>query len=142
MKAKTLKNGKKLVIFLFEWLLSLVSYTVVFIVLSHFFKTFYIDSEHPYFYGFLAVLVISLLNQTIKPLLVTLTIPITGLTLGLFYPCINLFILKLTDWILESHFNLEDVWIAFVIAILISVINTLVDFYLLKPIIRKVHAYE
>ena len=31
-------------------------------------------------------------KQTIKPFLVWLTIPITGLTMGLFYPFINLII--------------------------------------------------
>ena len=33
-----------------------------------------------------------ILNKTIKPLLFYLTIPITGITLGLFYPFINLII--------------------------------------------------
>ncbi len=142
MKRSVLKKGKKGLFLCFDWVLYLISYILVFLLVSSLFDSFYIDLSHPYIYGAVAVLIIVLLNKTIKPLLVTLTIPITGLTLGLFYPCINLFILKLTDWILGSHFNLENIWVAFVIAILISVMNALVDFFFLKPIIRKVHTYE
>ncbi len=135
-------KGKLQINQLFEWFLYLLSYTLVFLGVSTFFESFYIDLSHPYIYGFVAVLIIVFLNKTIKPLLITLTIPITGLTLGLFYPCINLFILKLTDWILGSHFNLENLWVAFIIAILISVMNALVDVFILKPILRKVKAHE
>ena len=142
MESNMLKKGKKGLFLFFDWFLYLVSYTLIFLLVSSFFHSFYIDLSHPYIYGVLAVIIIVILNKTIKPLLVTLTIPITGLTLGLFDACINLFILKLTDWILGSHFNLEDIWVAFFIAILISVMNTLMDYFFLKPIIRKVHTYE
>ena len=37
----------------------------------------------------IAVLIIFILNRTIKPLLVFLTLPLTAITLGLFYPLIN-----------------------------------------------------
>lgn len=122
-----------------EWLLYLVGYTLVFLGVSALFKSFYIDKSFYGLYGLLAVAIISILNKTIKPVLVTLTIPITGLTLGLFYPCINLFILKLTDWILGSHFNLENIWIAFFIAILLSIMNVLMEGLIIKPILKKVH---
>lgn len=136
------EKGKLRINRLFEWALYLFSYTLVFLIVSNLFRSFYIDLSHPYIYGFLAVLIIVFLNKTIKPLLVTLTIPITGLTLGLFYPCINVFILKLTDWILGSHFNLENIWIAFFIAILISIMNGLMEEVIIKPILRRVHTYE
>ena len=77
-----------------EWIIYLLGYTLVFILVSKMFKTIYVNEKHYYLYSTLIVFIIRLLNQTVKPLLVTLTIPITGLTLGLFYPCINLFILK------------------------------------------------
>ena len=71
-------------------------------------------------------------------MLVRLTIPVTALTLGLFYPFINLFILKLADWILGKYFNLLDFWVALAISILISVVNVLIEEFVIKPIIRKV----
>lgn len=122
---------------LLDWLLYLFFYTITLILVSLIFKSMYIDKEHFYIYSFLIVLIIYILNKTIKPILVRLTIPITGLTLGLFYPFINLFILKLTDWILGSHFDLENFWIALIISILLSSCNFLIEGLIVRPIIRK-----
>ena len=47
----------------------------------------------------LATLIISILNITIKPVLFVLTLPITTLTLGIFYPFINVIILKIAVYI-------------------------------------------
>ena len=78
-----------------RWLdvvIHLIGYTLVLITVSVIFKkTVYISNV---FYGFLAVLIIFILNRTIKPVLTWLTIPLTAMTLGLFYPLINAFILK------------------------------------------------
>jgi putative membrane protein len=87
------------------------------------------------------MLIIYVLNKTIKPVLVTLTIPITGITLGLFYPCINVFILKLVDWILGSHFEVKNLFIALLVSILLSITNFIME-ELIKHIIRKVKKYE
>lgn len=125
-----------------KWLLYMMGYTIVFIFVGSFFKTFYIDTTNHYFvYPVVAVLIIYFLNLTIKPILVKLTIPITGITLGLFYPCINLFILKLTDWILAEHFQLYDIFIALFIAILLSIMNFLMDELVIKQIIKRVKKY-
>ena len=121
-----------------EWLLYFASYYIVFFLISKVFKSFYIDPTHPVLFSILASFIIYILNQTVKPVLVRLTIPVTALTLGLFYPFINLFILKLTDWILGKYFNLLDFWVALAISILISVANVLIEEFVIKPIIRKV----
>lgn len=116
-----------------EWIIYLVGYTLVFILVSKMFKTIYVNEKHYYLYSTLIVFIIRLLNQTVKPLLVTLTIPITGLTLGLFYPCINLFILKLVDWILGKNFELKNIFIALLVAILLSIMN-----FIVEEVIRKI----
>ena len=85
--------------------------------------------------------IIYILNKTIKPILVTLTIPITGLTLGLFYPFINLFILKLVDWMLGEHFQLYNFWIALLVSILLSIINIIMD-HIIKHLIKGVTGHE
>ena len=90
-----------------------------------------------FFWSLLTVLIIYLLNKTIKPVLITLTIPITGLTLGLFYPFINLFILKLVDWILGPHFELDNIYIALLVAIILSIMNFIME-EIIKTIIKKV----
>lgn len=133
------KTDKKLRIENFlEWLFFLIGYTIVFILVTNMFDSIYIDTRHSYIYSVLIVLIISILNKTIKPILVTLTIPITGLTLGLFYPFINLFILKLVDWIMGPYFQLNNIWIALFVAILLSVINFIVGEVILKPIVKGV----
>lgn len=119
-----------------DWIIYMFFYTLVFILVSSLFKSIYINPDHFYIYSFLTVLIVYILNKTIKPILVTLTIPITGLTLGLFYPFINLFILKLTDWILGNNFNLKNIWISLIISILLSTCNFLVEGLIIKPILK------
>ena len=131
------KNSERLNRFL-DWLLYMVGYTLVFILVTNMFKSIYIDINHSFIYSILIVLILYILNKTLKSVLVTLTIPITGLTLGLFYPFINLFILKLVDWILGPHFELENLKIALLVAILLSIINFIMEELVIKPIIKRV----
>lgn len=138
-----IKDKKKLRINkVFEWLLYLVGYIISFIIVTNLFDSIYIDLNHYFIYSILIVTVLSLLNKTIKPILVTLTIPITGITLGAFYLFINLFMLKLTDWIFGSHFQLENIFIAFFVAILLSIVNFLIENLIVKPIIKGVKKHE
>lgn len=122
---------------LFDWLIHMIGYIVVFIVVTSLFKSIYIDSDHLIIWSSIIVLVIYILNKTVKPILVTLTIPITGLTLGLFYPCINVFILKLVDWLLGPHFEVKNLLIALFVAILLSITNFIMQ-EIINSIIGKV----
>lgn len=124
-----------------EWFLYMIGYIIVFILIATLFDSIYIDENHFFLYATSIVLLIYTLNKTIKPLLITLTIPITGLTLGLFYPFINLFILKLTDWIFKSHFELKNIYVALLAAILISIMNFIME-ELIKKIVKRVRKYE
>jgi putative membrane protein len=126
---------------LFDWVIHMIGYILVFIGVTSFFKSIYIDSDHLIIWSSIIVLIIYILNKTVKPILVTLTIPITGLTLGLFYPFINLFILKLTDWILGKHFQLYNIWIALLVSILLSIINLIMD-GIIKHILEGVRGHE
>lgn len=130
-------NKKDKIVNIIDLLLHYFSYAIIFVLVSTFFKSFTIDDSHLYTYGLLATLIVFILNKTIKPLIVRLTIPLTGLTLGLFYPFVNVFILKLTDWILGSHFEIEGIFTVFFISILISIINILIDNIIIKPIVRR-----
>lgn len=124
---------------LFDWFLYMIGYTLVFLLVTSFFDSIYIDSKHIIIWSFIIVIVTYILNQTIKPILVTLTIPITGITLGLFYPCINLFILKLVDWLLQGHFELKNLWIALFVAILLSIVNIIMEHTITKMINKVKH---
>lgn len=131
------ENEKIRINTILEWLLYMLGYTIVFILVTSLFKSIYIDENHFFIYSTIIVFIIYILNKTVKPILFKLTIPITGLTLGLFYPCINVFILKLTDWILGKHFDLRNIYIALFVAILLSIMNFIME-ELIKNIIRKV----
>ena len=131
LNSKNIKN-------VIDWLFHFISYTIILIILSVLFKkTIYIDSEHFIIWSIIATSIIYLLNKTVKPLLFWLTLPITGLTLGLFYPFINVFILKIVEIITLGHFAIRGIFMPFIVAICISCINFLVSEILLKPIFRR-----
>ena len=77
------------------------------------------------------------LNQTIKPVLFYLTLPITGITFGLFYPLLNVLVLYITSFILGNNFIIKGILLPFIIAILISILNILMEGMIIKPIIKK-----
>ncbi len=118
-----------------EWSLYMIGYSIVLICVTTLFKnTLYIDNSYFGLWSLLATIIIYILNKTIKPLLVWLTLPITALTLGLFYPFINILILYIVSWILGPHFDIPGgIIMTFVIAVLISVMNLI-----MKDIIKKI----
>ncbi len=120
-----------------EWLIYMVGYTISFILISQLFGTFQINSKHIIFYSFIAVILIYILNKTIKPIIFKLTLPLTGITMGLFYFVINAGILKLTDIILMNKLNFTNIWSLFFIAILLAVTNVVIESFIIKPIIRS-----
>ena len=122
---------------LFDWLLHMIGYTIVFIGVTSLFKSIYIDSDHLILWSAIIVLIIYILNKTIKPIIVRLTIPITALTLGIFYPFINVIILKMVDLLLGRHFPINGIFIACIAALLISAMNMLMDKLIIKPVIGK-----
>ena len=134
------KNKLRLNKFL-DWLLYFIGYTIVFILVTTLFKSIHIDKEHFILWSTIIVFIVYLLNKTIKQVLVTLTIPITGITLGLFYPCINVFLLKLTDWILGPHFQITNLFVAIFAAVLLSITNFIME-EIIKTIINKVKTHE
>ena len=137
MRLKNKEKNKARIIGFIDWLVYLFGYTLVFIIVTSLFKSIYVDENHLILWSAIIVMLLYVLNKTVKPILVTLTIPITGLTLGLFYPCINVFILKLTDWLLGSHFEVKNLFVAFFAAILLSIMNFIME-KIIKKIIGKV----
>ena len=120
-----------------EWAIRMILYAIVLIVISLIFpNTVYIDRSSFGFWAVLAAILISFLNQTIKPIIVWLTLPLTGLTLGLFYPFINLIILKLVGLIMAGYFEVNGIFFAVIVSIIISGLNIFVDNTFFK-VIRK-----
>ena len=82
----------------------------------------------------LAALVIGLINAIIRPVLLLLTLPITVITLGLFYFVLNGLLLWLAA-AATPGFALSGFWAAFFGAIVMSIVATLL--HLLIPGKRK-----
>lgn len=72
------------------------------------------------------VIVLGLLNATVKPLLKILGFPITVLTLGLFLLVINVIIVKLADFLMSS-FDVHGFLNALLFSLALSVVNAVVD---------------
>ena len=120
-----------------DFIITVLVYDLLLILVSNITNTLVIDSSYYGLYSLLGAIIICILNKTIKPILFKLTIPITGVTMGLFYPCLNILILKITDWILLSHFETHGIITLFLTSILISVINLIIEELIIKPIIGR-----
>ena len=134
MKYKKKKKNEYRLNKVLDSILYVTGYTIVLFLVDYIFNSFDIDN---YWYFLLTVLIIYVLNKTIKPIIVRLTLPITAITFGLFYPFINFFILKFVDFLLGTHFQIYGFWSALLISIVISVMNFFVDNMIIKPIIRR-----
>ena len=121
-----------------DWFIHMVGYTLVLITVSLIFNdTVYIDNSYFGLWGLIAVIIIFVLNRTIKPILVWMTLPLTALTLGLFYPLINILILKITDFILGSHFEITGTVIVFIVSIVISIMNAIMDNLIIDNLLKR-----
>ncbi len=127
------KNESRINRFL-DSILYILGYILVLFIVDALFNSFDVDN---FWYEILVVLIIYILNKTIKPVIVRITIPITAITFGLFYPFINLFILKVVDLILGDHFNIYGFFSSLLISVCISIMNFLVEELIVKPIIRR-----
>ena len=120
-----------------DWFIHMLGYTLVLITVSLIFKkTVYIDNSYYGLWGLIAVLIIFILNRTIKPILVWLTLPLTALTLGLFYPIINVIVLKITDFILGPHFDIHGTLFLFIVSIIISIMNAIMDNVIIDNLLK------
>lgn len=76
-------------------------------------------------------LVLSLVNISIKPILQVLSLPITALTLGIFYLVVNTLLLYIAAWltngIFQVGFYIATFGSAFVAAIVISIVSALMN---------------
>ena len=78
------------------------------------------------FVAILAAVVISLLNNFIRPILIVLTLPFTLVSMGLFLLVINAVIILLASKIVPN-FGVDGFWTAMVFSLLITVLNYLLD---------------
>ncbi len=80
-------------------------------------------SVDTYVTALIVAVVLGVLNAFIRPIIVFLTLPITVVTLGLFYFVINAALVYVTDHFVPG-FSVEPLWMTLVFAIVVSVINS------------------
>ena len=80
-----------------------------------------------FWYAVILAAFLALLNVSVKPVLIFLTIPATIISLGLFLLVINAFIIIIASWILEPNFKVDGFWWALLFSILLSVIGSLFE---------------
>jgi len=138
-KIYTVKRDRKFKIsILLDWIFSMLIYGALFMLISKIFKhTIYLDYSFYGLWSFLLAITIYVLNKVIKPIIVYYTWSITGITMGLFYPFINVIILNIADLILGSHFNIHGIFMTCFIGILLGFLTMLLDKVLLEPLFRR-----
>ena len=129
---------KKITQELIEWLIYIVGYAVILTLTSFIFKSaIQIDNSYFGLWGLVASFIIYFLNKTIKPIIVRITIPLTAMTFGIFYPFINFLILKIVDILLFDHFQIKGIIVPYIAAVVISFLNLIMDDKIIKPMLRK-----
>lgn len=76
-----------------------------------------------------AAFFLGVFNAVLRPVIVILTLPLTIMTLGLFIPVINAFLLKLVSLIING-FAVHGFWSAVFGAILLSLVSGLLNFFI------------
>lgn len=108
-----------------RWLLGIGINAILFIALAGYFEdSFYIESFGA---AVAASFILALLNMLVRPVLILLTLPITLVTLGAFLLVINAITLLLTDELVGSSFEIEGFWMAFFIALIMSIVNVILQ---------------
>ena len=103
---------------LINWLLSALAVWVV----AQFVHGFHVRGVAA---ALIAALVIGLVNATLGAFLKLITLPLTVLTLGIFWLVINALMLELASGILSPAFHVDSFAAAFWGAIILSLVNML-----------------
>ena len=79
-------------------------------------------------YAIIVALTLSILNSSIKPLLVLFTLPATILSLGLFLLVINTAMIELAAYLIPDRgFVVDSWWWAFFFSVLLSFLNSILE---------------
>lgn len=117
-----------------RWLIHLLVNSIVLIVVAGYFEGFYLESISA---AILASVLLSIINFFVKPILVILTLPVTMITFGFFLFVINAITLMLTASLMGDAFEISGFGMAVFAAIIISILNVLINNFVIKPLQEK-----
>ena len=123
-----------MIVIITRWLII----TVAILLASYFVPGLKVDALST---AVIAACVLGLINIFVKPILVLLTLPLSILTLGLFYFFVNAFLLKLVAH-LVSGFVVKDFFSAFLGSLIISFVSWLANSFIATHKIEKQKSSE
>jgi len=106
-------------------LVNLLINTISIFAVSYILSGIQIDS---FITALIVAVVMAVLNVTLKPLLILITIPLTVITFGLFLLVVNVLVLYAADFLIDG-FHIAGFWWALAFSILVSLVNSI----LFKP---------
>lgn len=98
---------------------NLVVNTLSIFAVSYILKGVHVDS---FLIAILVAVVMSVLNVTLKPLLILITIPFTLVTFGLFLLVINVLVIYAAAALIDG-FAVDGFWWALLFSLLVSIVN-------------------
>lgn len=101
---------------------------IVVVLLANFLPGVSVDG---FLTALIVVVVLTLLDLIVKPILILFTLPVTIVTFGLFLLVINAIIILLADAFV-SGFNVAGFWVALIFSLLLSVIQSVLFSLLTK----------
>lgn len=105
-----------------KWWQRILLNTIIFLVLANFLDGFNVDT---WVTAVLAAVMLSVLNLLVKPIITIFSLPITILTLGLFYFVINGLMIWLTGYFVAGFF-VSSFGQAIFVSLILSLVNALV----------------
>lgn len=72
----------------------------------------------------IVAIIMAVLNVTLKPLLVIITIPLTVITFGLFLLVVNVLVLYAADYLIDGM-HIAGFWWALAFSLLVSLVNSI-----------------
>ena len=107
-----------------KFIVGLIVYASVLVISSNLFENLYVSD---FIHALFAALILSILNYTIKPILIYWTLPLTIISYGIAYPIVNMIILKVCDIMMGKNFEIHGFLSMFFIAIFISLLKIILD---------------
>ena len=113
-----------------KWFGGILLNALLFLLLSSIIPSFVVSSIGT---AILASIVLAIVNFLVRPILIILTLPATILSLGLFLFVVNALMLLLTHKVMGDGFVIESFGTALLIAISMTILNTILNATILKP---------
>ncbi|WP_062109186.1 phage holin family protein [Bacillus niameyensis] len=113
-----------------KWWIGILVNALLFLAFSGYFEGFEVSSIWS---AIGASFILSILNMLVRPVLILLTLPVTIISLGLFLFVINACTLLMTDALMGSHFEISGFGLALLIAIIMSIVNLVIQKTVVEP---------